>query len=147
MKLNVNSLFGLVIVLLVVTSSAFTVQKKQVKYTKAFAVSDTLAFTGNELEGWSTLQTYLHLASDSVEFELILSRAVPENCDWGGYSLFGTISSGLAPIEDQIIEYKEPNRTWSIKVLPNGTCFIKLLNGPTPDGNPCILPLKTKYKK
>lgn len=109
--------------------------------------NDTIPFVPDTSGGWGLYASYLKNEGDSVVFELILSHTTLDIIDWSQSIPFGVISSAYTPLLETSIEYKEPNRTWFISVRPNGKCYLKLLAGPIPDGNPCIIPFQTKYKK
>jgi hypothetical protein len=108
---------------------------------------DSPLFTPNNEAGWSTLQTYVHLNADSVAFEVLFTRIVPENTDWTIPQLAGNINSAYAPAIRTDLQYKQPNRTWSVIITADGKCFLKWVGGQQPDHESMALPLHTKYKK
>ena len=110
-------------------------------------VTNDSLFVPNQSEGWSIMSSYLSNVNDSVAFELILSRNVPAQNDWGQPSLIGSIDSFFAPGMHQTIEFNAPTRTWTIIVIPNGKCYLKLKEGRPPGHQPCIIPFQIKYKK
>jgi hypothetical protein len=110
-------------------------------------LADTTAFTGNADLGWSVHTSYLEDRGDSIEFELILFRAVPANNNWSDTSEAGIIRADYAPDAERIIEYVERPRTWKIIIRTNGQCVFQLLSGLPPDGENIVLPIITKYKK
>lgn len=108
---------------------------------------DSVSFKPDTKEGWGCLQTYLNRTKDSVEFELILTRTFRERVDWERPLFIGTIAAEFAPDDRVELDYKEPTRRWSIMIFPKGQCYLRLLKGPVPDGNPCVIPFQTRYKK
>ena len=111
-----------------------------------FHYTDSL-FIANTSQGWAVTSSYLQLQEDSVVFELILSRNIQPGNYWNQFSPAGTISGIYRPSSEVTVQYNEPTRIWAINILPNGQCSLKLMQGPVPAGNPCIIPFQTKFKK
>jgi hypothetical protein len=110
-------------------------------------ISVDTTFTPDTTGGWNFQFSFLKAQGDSVLFEPVFSRIVPAINDWSQYSLVGRIPATFAPAVRQNIEYKEPTRTWSIILVPDGRCLLKLDEGPFPSGNPCVVQFQIRYKK
>ena len=107
---------------------------------------DSSFFQPNANEGWGAYSSYLHHSSDSINFELILFRTVPPNTVWSQYSEIGTINEGFRPVTERIFEYAEFPRIWRVRILANGKCYLQLISGSVPEGEPVVLPILTKFK-
>jgi hypothetical protein len=111
------------------------------------AATDSSLFTPNAAEGWSSMQSYVHLSGDSVEFEVLFARDVPIGTDWTKTAFAGTIDSAYAPKTRIELRYKQPTITWSVIIWPNGQCYLRWIGGDQPASDRLILPLFTKYRK
>jgi hypothetical protein len=108
---------------------------------------DSVNFTANWSAGWSQYNSYVNVENDSVRVELILKRNSGNNINWNQISFIGTIAPIYIPRFEQSINFKEPNREWSLKVKTDGKFYIRLIKGIAPFSNPIILPIKIEYKK
>lgn len=122
-----------------VTSAGFLTHRTQ---------TDSLFVANNEI-GWTAYagSSYLKVETDSIVFEVVLSRQVPSGNNWSIPSEIGKIANSFIPVKGSSILYNEPNRKWNIIIQPDGKCFLKLLSGPVPLGNQIVMPIKIKYKK
>lgn len=144
-NLHMRIFFLPLIVLCIVICSFRNHDNKDSFSSKGFI--DTTFFSANTTGGWNTHTSYLATQNDSVQFELILFRNVPENNNWNNDSEAGTIRSDFAPSDTRILYYEELPRNWKITIHPDGKCFFKLLSGPAPSGENIVLPIITKYMK
>lgn len=115
-------------------------------------VSDTLpdidtSFNPDTAGGWGYQSSFLQIQGDSVLFEPVFTRIAPTINDWSQYTLVGKIPTSYFPTERQIIEYKQPSRTWSIILIPDGRCFLALREGSNPSDNPSVVQFQIRYKK
>ncbi|MBL7737787.1 MAG: hypothetical protein JNK14_01120 [Chitinophagaceae bacterium] len=104
-------------------------------------------FIANSLEGWTAHSSYLRHEGDSVRFELILFRSTDQDTTWVNDSHAGDITGSYIPSAQRIFEYIELPRIWRITIDAEGKCLFRLLSGPSPQGNPAVIPVITTYKK
>lgn len=108
---------------------------------------DTIPFIPDTLNNWGSYFTYLGNVGDSVEFEVVLFRQNPVNINWEFGVEVGVIDSAYAPTEVIMISYGEFSRLWRIIIRPDGKCILQLISGVPPEGDPAVIPIKTRYKK
>lgn len=144
---NKRVIIRIVFFLSVILLLSFSRKETPVSVARQFLPGDTTTFVANPAQGWSRYSSYQEIQGDSIRFELLLFRTVPQGVNWHEDSEVGTINSSYAPLSDRVFEYAELPRFWRITIQPDGKCFFKILSGPVPLGNPVVLPILTKYKK
>lgn len=144
---NKRAIMRIVFFLPVVTLLSFSGRETSVSAARQLLPGDTTTFVANTIQGWTRYSSYQEIQGDSIRFELLLFRTVPEGVNWSDDSEVGTINSNYAPLVQTVFEYAELPRFWRITIQPDGKCFFKLLSGPVPQGNPVVLPVLTQYKK
>lgn len=123
------------------------VPSRKTQHTLRMANTDSVSFSPNSDDGWSTLSYYLHQeVDDSVDFELVIQHA--NNINWGEEQWIGTLSgANYIPVSEQYAAYSLlPGDNWNMHITADGKCFLNLIEGSLPPGDPIIIPLKVRYK-
>jgi hypothetical protein len=141
------SIAALSYALFLALSSYTTLRPAAEKNRSPSKLIDNEPFTPNKGEGWGSYSSYIRNDGDTVEVELILYRKLPTGGHWNTTTEFGKIDPEFRPKKECLIKYNEPNRVWTIIVHKNGNCYLQLVSGAAPTGDPVILPIQTKYIK
>ena len=118
----------------------------QSNHTIAMSNADTVKFSINKNDNWGIFNSYLTaIGPDSARLELIVQhdRAV----NWQQEQYMGKIKVGaLKPQAQRYITWFLLTDKYEIHILQNGKCYIKLVTGYLPGGNPVVFPVNVKYK-
>ena len=110
------------------------------------ANADTTNFVANKSGGWALLNSYLARANDgSIDFEVIVQH-YREGIDWNSEQFIGNIKNQVfLPSQEKNISYDLIGFKYMIHILKNGKCYLKLVSGSLPDGDPVVIPVQVKY--
>lgn len=143
-KLLLNAL--LTVLVMLCTVSATFAQSNSDK-DKALAAADTSYFSVNKKDGWQMYNSYAsNVSVDSIQLEVILQHDA--NINWQNRNYIGKIKgSAFRPQSTRVAQYIWINTVFEIQINTDGSCYIKLVSGPLPQGNPVVLPVRVIYKK
>lgn len=112
----------------------------------ARSLADTSGFSINQADGWSLYNSFLQTVNgDSVRLEIIL-RHERDNVDWKQYQFIGKVKDKkYFPVADKEVVYRLLKDTYMVKIMKDGRCYIRLLEGELPPGNPTILPVTVLF--
>jgi hypothetical protein len=112
--------------------------------TEASADSSYIAV--NRKNGWLFMSSYLSsMGPDSVLIEMIVHH--DRTIDWKQEQLVGRIKpTNLLPKSSQTLPFNLIYDTYQLRIEPNGKCFLRLITGSLPDGDPVIVPVRAVYK-
>lgn len=145
--------FSILLFLTVIALSSFR-SKPVLQNTLRSAIGDTASFIPNKSENWNMISAYLNqYTSDSVEFEIILTRTGLANIGGANESFIGTITTPLyRPLKTQKVTYQLlVDNVWEIKISNDGQCFLRQIRGSAigkaaTSDNAAVLPIKIRYK-
>jgi len=122
-----------------------TFAQKQSK-TLALATADTTNFSVNSRAGWQLFNSYVApIKTDSIMVEVIVQH--DRTIDWRQEQLVGRIKSpNLLPQNSQTLPFNLIYDTYQLRIEPNGKCYLRLISGSLPDGDPVIIPVRAVYK-
>ena len=98
-------------------------------------------------DGWQLYKSYAsNAASDSVQFEVILQHDAGIN--WQNSTYIGKVKgAGFKPQSTRLAQFIWINTVFEFQVNTDGSCYMKLVSGPVPAGNPVVIPARIIYKK
>jgi uncharacterized cupredoxin-like copper-binding protein len=115
-------------------------------HAAAMANADTVKFSVNQSGGWGIFNSHLMpIGADSAKLEIIVQhdRAV----NWQQEQYMGKIKDGnLKPQSQRYITWFLLTDKYEVHILQNGKCYIRLVTGYLPGGNPVVFPINLKYK-
>jgi hypothetical protein len=141
MNLDNNNLLVLLFLSLFFSVSAYGQSNDAV-----IANADTSNFIPNRQGMWALYNSYVAKTNDgSTDFEVIVQH-YKEGIDWSKEQLVGKIKTqSLLPSQDKNISYDLLGVKYAIHILKNGQCFLNLVSGSLPEGDPVIIPVQVKY--
>jgi len=110
------------------------------------ASADSSYIAVNKKADWQFFSSYLTpVKADSVMIEMVVQhdRAI----DWTLEQLVGHIKlTSMLPKVSQTVSFSLISDLYQLRVAPNGRCYLRLVSGSLPVGDPVILPIRAKYK-
>ena len=86
------------------------------------------------------------LKQDSVLFELVVGWPQVET-DLTHEQLVGRIKlRSMLPEKAQTVAFRFMRSEYSLRIEPNGKCFIKLVKGTPPKSDQQVIPIRAKYR-
>jgi len=113
----------------------------------AIAAADTSVFSVNQQGGWQLYNSFARtVAADSVELELIVQHV--NGINWNQEQLVGKLKiTQFIPQASQTGLFQLLESNYSLRVDALGNCYLRLLSGIIPAGDPAIIPVMVRYKK
>lgn len=113
----------------------------------AIAAADTSVFSVNQPGGWQLYNSFAStVAADSVELELIVQHV--NGIDWNQEQLVGKLKMAqFIPQASQTGLFQLLQSNYSLRVDSLGNCYLRLISGLIPAGDPAIIPVMVRYKK
>jgi len=110
------------------------------------ASADSSYIAVNKKSGWQFFSSYLTpVKADSVMIEMVVQH--DRTSDWNQEQLVGRIkSTSMLPKVSQTVSFSLISDLYQLRVEPNGRCYLRLVSGSLPVGDPVILPIRAKYK-
>jgi len=110
------------------------------------ASADSSYIAVNKKAGWQFFSSYLTpVKADSVMIEMVVQH--DRTSDWNQEQLVGRIkSTSMLPKVSQTVSFSLISDVYQLRVEPNGRCYLHLVSGSLPVGDPVILPIRAKYK-
>jgi hypothetical protein len=112
----------------------------------AMANADTTKFSVNQSGGWGIFNSHLaKIGTDSASLLLIVQH--DRNINWQQEQYMGKIKDGtLKPQVERYITWFLLTDKYEVHIQQNGKCYIRLVTGYLPGGNPVVFPVNIKYK-
>jgi hypothetical protein len=112
----------------------------------ALAAADTSNFSKNADGGWQLYNSYVaEQSADSVRLELVLQH--DNNINWTQEQYVGKIkNSSLRPSQEKILSFSLEGINYQLRIDTNGKCYLKVVSGAAPVGNPVFIPFTLIYK-
>jgi hypothetical protein len=113
----------------------------------ALVEADTVNFSVNSAEGWQLFNSYVaSYNTDSVQLEIIIRHT--NNIDLNQEQYVGKIkTSSLRPNSERIIPFSLVGTNYRVRIETSGKCYMKVVSGAAPTGNPVVIPFLLIYKK
>lgn len=133
-------LINFFLILLVLDSSA------QNNIDRALANADTSNFSVNKQDGWQIYNSYVSaVGKDSMQLEAIIQHDA--KLDWKNSMYIGKIKSGsLKPQTAKLAQFSLINTVFEVAVKTDGACYLRLISGNLPPGDPIVIPVKILFK-
>jgi hypothetical protein len=143
--MKMKRIFFLVAILCSICSSSFSQNTKESVLSKATA--DSSYFAINKKAGWQQYSSQLTpVNTDSVMIEMIVQH--DKAIDWKQEQPVGKIkSNSLLPKARQIIAFNLLTNIYQMRIEPNGKCYLRLISGSLPEGDPVIIIIQGNYKR
>jgi len=124
-------------------------QDKAEMAKQAFAksIADSSHIAVNRRGGWQSLVSHLTpMKQDSVLFELVVGWPQAET-DLTREQLVGRIKLlDMLPVRTQTVPFKFILSEYTLRIEPNGRCFIQLVKGTPPKSDQQVIPIRAMYK-
>jgi hypothetical protein len=115
-------------------------------YSSAIAAADTSSFSVNHNDGWELFNSYVApYRADSVQLEIIVKHS--SSIDWRQEHYVGKVkTAGLIPTAGQTLFFNLTVTNYSLRIDGTGKCYLRLVSGELPRGEPVIIPVKVFYR-
>jgi len=128
--------------------SEIAAQDSSTFVTKVFAKvsADSSYIAVNKRAGWQSFVSYLtQVKTDSVLIELVVKN--DHTINFKQEQLVGRIKSGtMLPKTGQTVAFNIIGAQYQLRIEPDGRCYLLLVAGSLPTGDPLIIPVRATYK-
>ena len=134
------------LILIFCSSTLIVVSASGQNNEAVIANADTTNFVANKSGGWALFNSYLARTNDgSIDFEVIVQHN-KDGVDWSSEQFIGNIKNqGFLPSQEKNIGYDLLGVKYMVHILKNGKCYLRLVSGSLPDGDPVVIPVQVKY--
>lgn len=142
MKNNYLNIAFLITSLLFIATANVYSQNNQA----AMANADTVNFSVNRSGGWELFNSYATASgTDSVRLEFIVQHL--NNINWGQEQYVGRVKTGAyKPGATRTVTYNLLSSVFTIKILSNGKCYLKL-ESPANLEQVVVIPVHIVYRR
>lgn len=143
-KLVLNNVLTILVMLCTVST---TFAQSNDDREKALAAADTSFFSVNKKEGWQIYNSYAsNVTADSIQLEVILQHDADIN--WQNSTYIGKLKNpGFKPQSTRLAQFNWVNMVFEVQVNADGSCYMRLVSGQLPPGNPVVIPVMVRYRK
>ena len=113
----------------------------------AHATADSSRVAVNKKAGWQQYASYLTpVGTDSVMLETVVQHN-KTGLVMSQEQLIGQIKQNkFRPKTVHNLSFSLLSNSYSLRIEPNGKCYLKLLAGTLPDSDPVVIPVRVLYK-
>ncbi len=114
---------------------------------QALAMADTTRFSVNQSGGWELYNSWINpVGADSIRIELILQHA--NNINWNEFQYVGSLRQlAFAPTLSRTAELILVQRSFLLRLDPDGKCYLRQTIGLPPEGSMAVIPVNIQVKK
>lgn len=143
-KLVLNAVLTILVML---SALSATFAQSDNDRNKALASADTSYFSVNKKEGWQLYNSYAsNVVADSTQLEVILQHDAGIN--WQNSNYIGKLKgTAFKPQTTRLAQFTWITTVFEVQINTDGNCYMRLVSGPLPQGNPVVIPVRMVYKK
>lgn len=135
------------VLLLAFLSNILVTESFSQDHSAAFAAADSSFFSVNVPGGWKLFNSHMSLwGTDSVQLELTVQHE--NTINWREEQFAGKIkTAAFIPRQVQTVLFNLMTDIYALRIDQQGKCFLRMIQGPDPDKQVVVIPVKLSYKK